>query len=182
MPTTEDRLSRRRPTPRPRGELPLPTPPPDGPPTPECRARGVSPAPRDARRRPLHARVAAAAIRALPAREIDGLAFAAPRLDVMATIRLQREGARSLPRDQAPVAHSDFRTERCGSPTRSQACPRAALLLRGLLFRLGVSVTSDEGRGSRPGGELTLFEAVGPGGLTSFCCVARRRSGMFGVT
>jgi hypothetical protein len=33
------------------------------------------------------------------------------------------------------------------------------------------------------GGELTLFEAVGPRpGLTSFCCVARRRSGMFGVT
>jgi hypothetical protein len=32
------------------------------------------------------------------------------------------------------------------------------------------------------GGELTLFEAVGPTGLTSFCCVARRRSGMSGVT
>jgi hypothetical protein len=33
------------------------------------------------------------------------------------------------------------------------------------------------------GGELTLFEAVDPGaGLTSFCCVARRRPGMFGVT
>jgi len=32
------------------------------------------------------------------------------------------------------------------------------------------------------GGELTLFEAVGPVGLTSFCCVARRRSGMSGVT
>jgi hypothetical protein len=32
------------------------------------------------------------------------------------------------------------------------------------------------------GGELTLFEAVGPAGLTSFCCVARRRSGMSGVT
>jgi hypothetical protein len=32
------------------------------------------------------------------------------------------------------------------------------------------------------GGELTLFEAVGPVGLTSFCCVAGRRSGMFGVT
>jgi hypothetical protein len=32
------------------------------------------------------------------------------------------------------------------------------------------------------GGELTLFEAVGPEGLTSFCCVARRRSGMSGVT
>jgi hypothetical protein len=36
-------------------------------------------------------------------------------------------------------------------------------------------------RGSRPGGELTLFEAVGRSGLISFCCVARRRSGMFGV-
>jgi hypothetical protein len=32
------------------------------------------------------------------------------------------------------------------------------------------------------GGELTLFEAVGPSGLTFFCCVARRRSGMSGVT
>jgi len=32
------------------------------------------------------------------------------------------------------------------------------------------------------GGELTLFEAVDRGGLTSFCCVARRRSGMSGVT
>jgi hypothetical protein len=32
------------------------------------------------------------------------------------------------------------------------------------------------------GGELTLFEAVGPAGLTFFCCVARRRSGMSGVT
>jgi hypothetical protein len=27
------------------------------------------------------------------------------------------------------------------------------------------------------GGELTLFEAVGPAGRTSFCCVARRRVG-----
>jgi hypothetical protein len=32
------------------------------------------------------------------------------------------------------------------------------------------------------GGELTLFEAVGPVGLTFFCCVACRRSGMVGVT
>jgi hypothetical protein len=32
------------------------------------------------------------------------------------------------------------------------------------------------------GGGLTLFEAVGPAGLTCFCCVARRRSGMSGVT
>jgi hypothetical protein len=32
------------------------------------------------------------------------------------------------------------------------------------------------------GGELTLFEAVDRGGLTFFCCVARRRSGMSGVT
>jgi hypothetical protein len=32
------------------------------------------------------------------------------------------------------------------------------------------------------GGELTLFEAVGPVGLTCFCCVAPRRSGMSGVT
>jgi hypothetical protein len=33
------------------------------------------------------------------------------------------------------------------------------------------------------GGELTVFEAVGQVcGLTCCCCVARRRSGMFGVT
>jgi hypothetical protein len=32
------------------------------------------------------------------------------------------------------------------------------------------------------GGELSLFEAVGPAGLTFFCCVARRRWGMSGVT
>src|SRR3954454_5486129 len=29
---------------------------------------------------------------------------------------------------------------------------------------------------SRTGGELTLFQAVGPSGLTTFRCVARRRS------
>jgi hypothetical protein len=29
-------------------------------------------------------------------------------VDVMATLRLRRDGATSLPRDQAPVAHPDF--------------------------------------------------------------------------
>ena len=49
-------------------------------------------------------------------------------------------------------------------------------------FDSGVSVTSDAEERVPTGGELTLFEAVGRGGLTSFCCVARRRSGMSGVT
>jgi hypothetical protein len=44
------------------------------------------------------------------------------------------------------------------------------------------SVSSDAEEMVPTGGELTLFEAVGRSGLTSFCCVARRRSGMFGVT
>jgi hypothetical protein len=56
------------------------------------------------------------------------------------------------------------------------------LLLRGLLFGFVVSVSSDAEEMVPTGGELTLFEAVGRVGLTSFCCVARRRSGMFGVT
>jgi hypothetical protein len=51
-----------------------------------------------------------------------------------------------------------------------------------LLFGFGVSVTSDAEEKVPTGGELTLFEAVGPVGLTPFCCVARRRSGMSGVT
>jgi hypothetical protein len=64
--------------------------------------------------------------------------------------------------------------------TRSAGRPRG-LLLRGLLFRFGLSVSSDAEEMVPAGGELTLFEAVGLG-LTSFCCVARRRPGMFGVT
>jgi hypothetical protein len=51
-----------------------------------------------------------------------------------------------------------------------------------LLFRFGVSVTSDAEEMVPTGGELTRFEAVGLVGLTSFCCVARRRSRMSGVT
>jgi hypothetical protein len=43
-------------------------------------------------------------------------------------------------------------------------------------------VTSDAEERVPTGGELTLFEAVGRMGLTSFCFVARRRSGMSGVT
>jgi hypothetical protein len=59
----------------------------------------------------------------------------------------------------------------------------AALLLRGLLFRFGLSVTSDIEGMVPTGGELTLFEAVGQiCGLTCSCFVARRRSGMSGVT
>jgi hypothetical protein len=54
------------------------------------------------------------------------------------------------------------------------------MLLGGLLFRFGSSVTSDAVEMVPTGGELT-FEAVGLG-LASFCCVARRRSGMSGVT
>jgi hypothetical protein len=50
-----------------------------------------------------------------------------------------------------------------------------------LLFGFGLSVSSDAEEMVPAGGELTLFEAVGLG-LTSFCCVARRRPGMFGVT
>jgi len=47
-----------------------------------------------------------------------------------------------------------------------------------------VSVLSDTAGEKVPtGGELTLFEAVDPvAGLTSFCCVARRQPGIFGVT
>src|SRR5687768_6640085 len=51
-----------------------------------------------------------------------------------------------------------------------------------LAVSIWVSVTSDALRMVPTGGELTRFEAVGPAGLTSFCCVARRRSGTFGVT
>jgi hypothetical protein len=40
-----------------------------------------------------------------------------------------------------------------------------------------VSVTSGAEEKVPTGGELTLFEAVGPAGLTCFCCVARRRVG-----
>jgi hypothetical protein len=47
---------------------------------------------------------------------------------------------------------------------------------------IGLSVMSDAAGMVPTGGELTLFEAVGPTGLTSFCCVARRWSGMSGVT
>jgi hypothetical protein len=55
------------------------------------------------------------------------------------------------------------------------------VLLGGLLFGFGLSVSSDAEEMVPAGGELTLFEAVGLG-LTSFCGVARRRSGMSGVT
>jgi hypothetical protein len=52
-----------------------------------------------------------------------------------------------------------------------------------LAVSIGVSVMSDAAEKVPTGGELTLFEAVGPSlGLTSICCVARRRSGMVGVT
>jgi hypothetical protein len=51
-----------------------------------------------------------------------------------------------------------------------------------LAVSIGRSVTSDAEEKVPTGGELTLFEAVDRGGLTSFCCVARRRSGMSGVT
>jgi hypothetical protein len=44
------------------------------------------------------------------------------------------------------------------------------------------SVMSDAVEMVPTGGELTLFEAVDPVGLTSLCCVARRRSGISGVT
>jgi hypothetical protein len=57
-----------------------------------------------------------------------------------------------------------------------------ALLLGGLLFSFVWSVTSERVERVPTGGELTFFEAVGPRGLTCFCCVPRRRSGMFGVT
>jgi hypothetical protein len=57
-------------------------------------------------------------------------------------------------------------------PYRFEACCLGSL----------VSVTSDAVEKVPTGGELTLFEAVGRSGLTFFCCVARRRSGMSGVT
>jgi hypothetical protein len=41
-----------------------------------------------------------------------------------------------------------------------------------LLFGFGMSVTSDAEAMVPTGGELTLFEAVGVGGLTSLCFVA----------
>jgi len=54
---------------------------------------------------------------------------------------------------------------------------RLAVVMR----RVGVSDTT--GEKVPTGGELTLFEAVDPiAGLTSFCCVARRRPRMLGVT
>ncbi len=56
--------------------------------------------------------------------------------------------------------------------TRFEAC----------CFDSPLSVASDAEEKVPTGGELTLFEAVGPVGLTSFCCVARCRSGMPGVT
>jgi hypothetical protein len=69
----------RQPTPRRRGELRLPASPPGVPPnTPLRRARCVSRAPRDARRRRLYARHAAAASRGWPARETGDLAFGSP--------------------------------------------------------------------------------------------------------
>jgi hypothetical protein len=43
-------------------------------------------------------------------------------------------------------------------------------------------VTFDAEEKVPTGGGLTLFEAVGRYRLTTFCCVARRRSGMSGVT
>jgi len=58
-----------------------------------------------------------------------------------------------------------------------------APLLPGLLFFFGVSVMSDA-QEMVPGRRRadSLFQAVGPVGLTSFRDVARRRSGMVGVT
>jgi hypothetical protein len=53
----------------------------------------------------------------------------------------------------------------------------AELPLRGLLFGFAASVTSDAVEKVPTGGELTLFEAVDPEGLTFSCCVARRWSG-----
>jgi hypothetical protein len=47
---------------------------------------------------------------------------------------------------------------------------------------IAASVTSEAEEKVPTGGELTLFEAVDREGLTCFCCVARRRSGMAGVT
>jgi hypothetical protein len=55
--------------------------------------------------------------------------------------------------------------------------PDTAKPLRGLLFGFAASVTSDAVEKVPTGGELTLFEAVDPEGLTFSCCVARRRSG-----
>ena len=45
-----------------------------------------------------------------------------------------------------------------------------------------VPVTSGAEEMVPTGGELTLFQAVDPVGLTTFRCVARRRFGMSGVT
>jgi hypothetical protein len=61
------------------------------------------------------------------------------------------------------------------------ARPSSAPVLR-LAVVIPASVVSGAEERVPTGGELTLFEAVGPAGLTSFCCVARRRSGMSGVT
>jgi hypothetical protein len=47
---------------------------------------------------------------------------------------------------------------------------------------VGVPVTSGAEEMVPTGGELTLFQAVDPVGLTTFRCVARRRFGMSGVT
>jgi hypothetical protein len=63
---------------------------------------------------------------------------------------------------------------------RRTTCNRAAASR--LAVVIPASVMSGAEEKVPTGGELTLFEAVGPAGLTSFCCVARRRSGMSGVT
>jgi hypothetical protein len=60
--------------------------------------------------------------------------------------------------------------------------PAAGALALRLAVWMWLSVTSEAEEKVPTGGELTLFEAVDPVGLTSFCCVARRRSGMSGVT
>jgi len=61
-------------------------------------------------------------------------------------------------------------------------CPRLCAAASRLAVVIPASVMSGAEEKVPTGGELTLFEAVGPAGLTSFCCVARRRSGMSGVT
>jgi hypothetical protein len=65
---------------------------------------------------------------------------------------------------------------------RRAVCRSVACASRLAVSICGSSVTSDAEEKVPTGGELTLFEAVDQMRLTSFCCVARRRLGMSGVT
>jgi len=84
-------------------------------------------------------------------------------------------GAHERPLRRVPPCEKSGQRDESIAPASHTAASRLAVVIP-------ASVMSGAEEKVPTGGELTLFEAVGPAGLTSFCCVARRRSGMSGVT